>query len=121
MHIDNSMVLSMYSFQSLKLKGVDISGKGVSVKMSGRLDREHMIDATQRAFIKTIGASSFGTADNVGPDDENDGVTRYPDTSNLRMSTRMYRQNSSASASKGSIGKEKKGKKFGKIPFTKST
>ena len=120
MHIDNSMVLSMYSFQSLKLKGVDISGKGVSVKMSGRLDREHMIDATQRAFIKTIGASSFGTADNVGPDDENDGVAGYPDTSNLRMSTRMSRQNSSASASEGSIGKEKKGKKFGKISFTKS-
>ena len=120
MHIDNSMVLSMYSFQSLKSKGVDISGKGVSVKMSGRLDREHMIDATQRAFIKTIGASSFGTADNVGPDDENDGVAGHPDTSNPRMSIRMYRQNSSASASEGSIEKGRKREKFGKVSFTKS-
>ena len=76
------------------------------------------LDATQRAFIKTIGASSFGTSDNVGPGDESDGPR--PDTSNPTMSARMHRQNSSASTSEGSIGKEKKGKKFGKISFTKS-
>ena len=71
--MDDSMVLSTYPFNTnfhcLKSKRVDISGNGFSVKTSGRLDREHLIDATQRAFIKTIGASSFGTVDNVGLDD----------------------------------------------------
>lgn len=56
---------SRVSHYSLKNKGLHISDKGVSVKTSSRFNREDYLDATQRGFIKAMGASSFGTADNI--------------------------------------------------------
>ncbi|KAI5891796.1 uncharacterized protein SCHCODRAFT_01202170 [Schizophyllum commune H4-8] len=43
----------------LKDRGFDVSRGGVSVKTSGRIDRDDYIDATQRGFIKAMGAASF--------------------------------------------------------------
>ena len=49
----------------LKERGIHVSDKGVSVKTSSRFNREDYIDATQRGFIKSMSAASFGTADNI--------------------------------------------------------
>ncbi|TFY54386.1 hypothetical protein EVG20_g9724 [Dentipellis fragilis] len=46
--------------ESLKQKGWTISKKGVSVKTSGRMNREDYLDATQRGLIKAMGASHHG-------------------------------------------------------------
>ncbi|KAA1473334.1 hypothetical protein DENSPDRAFT_270067 [Dentipellis sp. KUC8613] len=46
--------------ESLKQKGWTISEKGVSVKTSGRMNREDYLDATQRGLIKAMGASHHG-------------------------------------------------------------
>ncbi|KAL1726732.1 hypothetical protein EV714DRAFT_286987 [Schizophyllum commune] len=43
----------------LKDRGFDVSRGGVSVKTSGRIERDDYIDATQRGFIKAMGAASF--------------------------------------------------------------
>jgi len=51
--------------ESLKNKGLHITDKGVSLKTSSRYSREDYIDATQRGFIKSMSAASFGTAENV--------------------------------------------------------
>ncbi|KAH8113136.1 hypothetical protein DFH11DRAFT_1878700 [Phellopilus nigrolimitatus] len=51
--------------ESLKTKGYTISDKGVSVRTSKRLNREGYLDATQRGFIKAMGASSFKNSDNI--------------------------------------------------------
>ncbi|KAF8840000.1 hypothetical protein BDN67DRAFT_931162 [Paxillus ammoniavirescens] len=48
---------------SLENKGISITEKGVSVKTQKRFDRDDYVDATQRGFIKAIGAASFGPAD----------------------------------------------------------
>lgn len=48
---------------SLKDKGLHISDRGVSVKTTSRFNREDYVDATQRGFIKAMGASSFGTTE----------------------------------------------------------
>jgi len=55
--------------ETLKSKGLDISGEGISVKTSRRFDRGDYVDATQRGFIKAMSASSFGstTPDSPGP------------------------------------------------------
>ncbi|KAJ6612166.1 hypothetical protein B0H10DRAFT_2053943 [Mycena sp. CBHHK59/15] len=45
--------------EGLKTKGLHITDKGVSVKTSGRFDREDYVDATQRGFVKAMGAASF--------------------------------------------------------------
>jgi len=50
----------------LKERGYDISGKGVSVKTSKRLNREDYVDATQRGIIRALEASSFGKAGQDG-------------------------------------------------------
>ncbi|EPQ53132.1 hypothetical protein GLOTRDRAFT_107221 [Gloeophyllum trabeum ATCC 11539] len=52
---------------SLKAKGVNISKSGMSVKTSARYTREDYIDATQRGFIKSISAASFGQHDPTTP------------------------------------------------------
>jgi len=49
--------------ETLKNKGLNISDKGVSVKTTSRFNREDYVDATQRAFIKTMGAASFGSSE----------------------------------------------------------
>ncbi|KAJ7283279.1 hypothetical protein C8J57DRAFT_731676 [Mycena rebaudengoi] len=46
--------------EGLKTKGLHITDKGMSVKTSARMDREAYVDATQRGFVKAMGASSFG-------------------------------------------------------------
>ncbi|KAL1744741.1 hypothetical protein HDZ31DRAFT_63802 [Schizophyllum fasciatum] len=43
----------------LKERGFDVSKGGVSVKTSGRVERDDYIDATQRGFIKAMNAASF--------------------------------------------------------------
>ncbi|KAL1719981.1 hypothetical protein EV715DRAFT_263039 [Schizophyllum commune] len=43
----------------LKDRGFDVSRGGVSVKTSGRIERDDYIDATQRGFIKAMNAASF--------------------------------------------------------------
>ncbi|KAF8308566.1 hypothetical protein DL93DRAFT_2086766 [Clavulina sp. PMI_390] len=48
--------------ENLKAKGYTITDNGVAIKTNKRLDREDYIDATQRGFIKTMGASSFVNA-----------------------------------------------------------
>ncbi|KAF9220632.1 hypothetical protein BS17DRAFT_882302 [Gyrodon lividus] len=50
--------------QSLENKGISISDKGVSVKTQKRFDRDDYVDATQRGFVKALGAASFGPAGN---------------------------------------------------------
>ncbi|KAG1824569.1 uncharacterized protein BJ212DRAFT_536376 [Suillus subaureus] len=45
--------------ESLRNKGISISDKGVSIKMSKRFDREDYMDATQRGMIKVLDASNL--------------------------------------------------------------
>lgn len=42
---------SFSSFRSLKTKGLHVSKEGVSVKTTGRLNREAYVDATQRCVV----------------------------------------------------------------------
>jgi len=49
--------------ETLKNKGLNISDKGVSVKTTARFNREDYVDATQRGFLKAMGAASFGTSE----------------------------------------------------------
>ncbi|KAI0045062.1 hypothetical protein FA95DRAFT_1608038 [Auriscalpium vulgare] len=49
---------------SLRERGWNVSDSGISVKTTKRLNREDYIDATQRGFIKAMGASSFGSQNN---------------------------------------------------------
>jgi len=81
--------------ESLKNKGLHISGKGVSIKTSKRFDREDYVDATQRGFIKAMGASSFGRTDS---------------TSGTPVSDRMSRQDSSSSIHSNGNSEDKKRK-----------
>ncbi|KAK0213845.1 hypothetical protein IW262DRAFT_1467187 [Armillaria fumosa] len=48
--------------EKLKEKGYTISDKGVSVKTSKRFGREDYVDATQRGFVRAMGAASFGSS-----------------------------------------------------------
>ncbi|EIM84994.1 uncharacterized protein STEHIDRAFT_122917 [Stereum hirsutum FP-91666 SS1] len=51
---------------SLKEKGWNISGEGVSVKTNKRLERSDYIDATQRGMMKVMDAATYGgTAQNA--------------------------------------------------------
>ncbi|KAF8224905.1 hypothetical protein L208DRAFT_1409327, partial [Tricholoma matsutake] len=80
---------------SLKTRGLDISSKGVSIKTQKRFDREQYVDATQRGFVRAVGAATFGKADNASPP--------------LPPSSRMSRQISSSSTkSNGSNDETKK-------------
>lgn len=49
--------------ESLKNRGISLSGSGVSIKTNKRLDMEHYVDATQRGLIKVMDAASFGKRD----------------------------------------------------------
>ncbi|KAG1848116.1 hypothetical protein F4604DRAFT_134726 [Suillus subluteus] len=48
--------------ESLQNKGISISDKGMSIKMSKRFDREDYMDATQRGVIKVLDASNVHPA-----------------------------------------------------------
>ncbi|PBK64693.1 hypothetical protein ARMSODRAFT_961868 [Armillaria solidipes] len=52
--------------EKLKEKGYTISDKGVSVKTSKRFGREDYVDATQRGFVRAMGAASFGSSTSPG-------------------------------------------------------
>jgi len=85
--------------QSLKNKGYTISDKGVAIKTSKRFDREDYVDATQRGFVKAMGASSFGKSslqNNANP------------TSPLSPPGVKRSSTAGSSASFGSVGEEKK-------------
>ncbi|TFK51384.1 hypothetical protein OE88DRAFT_1735293 [Heliocybe sulcata] len=89
--------------ESLKAKGVDISKSGMSVKTSGRYTREDYIDATQRGFIKSMSATSFGQQD---PATGNGHANAPP----------LERRGSGASVnSTNSVGEEKKKRRFAGI------
>ncbi|KIJ40323.1 hypothetical protein M422DRAFT_256880 [Sphaerobolus stellatus SS14] len=47
--------------EKLKSQGYDISEGGLAVHTKKRMDREDYIDATQRNFVKALGAASYGT------------------------------------------------------------
>ncbi|TRM66520.1 hypothetical protein BD626DRAFT_555377 [Schizophyllum amplum] len=58
--VSQTLSSSMESTKAkLKDRGLDISKSGVSVKTSGRVERDDYIDATQRGFIKAMNAGSF--------------------------------------------------------------
>jgi len=46
--------------ESLQQRGVTISREGVSVKTQRRFDRDDYLDATQRGFVKALGAATVG-------------------------------------------------------------
>ncbi|KAF8059903.1 hypothetical protein FPV67DRAFT_1632907 [Lyophyllum atratum] len=79
--------------ENLKSKGLTISQKGVSVKTSKRFDRADYVDATQRGFVKALGASTYGSSDNV---------------STVQSPGKMNRQESSTSVKSSTSGEEKK-------------
>ncbi|KAF9466740.1 hypothetical protein BDZ94DRAFT_1319254 [Collybia nuda] len=82
--------------ESLKTRGLTISDKGVSIKTSKRFDREDYVDATQRGFVKAMGAASFRKGD--GPVN---AVSHTPPV--------MHRSGSVASSkSNGSVEEKKK-------------
>ena len=54
--------ISFLPHYRLKAKGIDVSGSGVSVTGKKRFNYEDELDATQRKFIKAVGASSFKKA-----------------------------------------------------------
>jgi len=91
--------------QQLKNKGYTISDGGVSIKTSGRVEREDIVDAQQRGFIAAMGASSFGTADNV---DKRPVVSRQTSLASVE-STHTVGAGSSNLEREGST-KEKKSK-----------
>ncbi|KAL4244626.1 hypothetical protein ABKN59_009185 [Abortiporus biennis] len=73
---------------SLKEKGYDVTGDGVQIKKKIRIaDREEYIDATQRGFVKVLGASTVGGRSTVGsqsqpgaPSSNNSKVVFSPST-----------------------------------------
>jgi len=84
--------------ESLKKKGLVITESGVSVKTDKRFDREDYVDATQRGFMKAMGAASFGTVDEKG--NHVQGTTSSPSIS-------RHSSNNPVSGS-GTHGDEKK-------------
>ncbi|KAK2465003.1 hypothetical protein APHAL10511_003079 [Amanita phalloides] len=46
--------------ESLKSRGFDVSGSGISIKTDKRFDREAYLDATQRGMVSMLGAASIG-------------------------------------------------------------
>ncbi|THH09504.1 hypothetical protein EW145_g1976 [Phellinidium pouzarii] len=51
--------------ESLKSQGLTIDDKGISVRTTSRYSREDYVDATQRGFIRAMGASVFGPAEPI--------------------------------------------------------
>ena len=76
-----------------------ISDKGVSVKTTSRFNREDYVDATQRGFIKAMGAASFGTTE--GYEGEMTPVSRQ------NSSTGSIKSLSSSKADDGSVKKKR--------------
>ncbi|PPR00735.1 hypothetical protein CVT24_000941 [Panaeolus cyanescens] len=86
--------------ESLKAQGLEISGSGVSVKTQKRFDREDYVDATQRGFVRAMGAASIRKADGS--------------VLSVIPPTKMERQTSNMSVkSSESQEKKKKGSIFG--------
>lgn len=93
---------------SLKKKGLHITDSGVSVKTDKRFDREDYIDATQRSFIKTMSAASFGQVDEQG--NHIQGTTPPVSAAN-RPSYLNERKNSAGSSKSSPVNPEEKEKK----------
>jgi hypothetical protein len=91
-------------FLSLKTRGVDISDRGVKVKTNKRFDRDDYVDATQRSFIKAMGAASFGQASPAGTPTPKSTLNTPP----LQRATSSQSYNSSISTEE----KKKKGSGF---------
>jgi hypothetical protein len=94
--------------ESLKKKGLHITDSGVSVKTDRRFDREDYIDATQRSFIKTMGAASFGQVDEHG--NRIQGTTP-PVSASHQPSFLNNRKNSTGSSKSSVLMPEEKEKK----------
>ncbi|KDQ58151.1 hypothetical protein JAAARDRAFT_34963 [Jaapia argillacea MUCL 33604] len=78
MYITGSVSTAVASTkESLKSRGLDISPTGVSVKTSGRLNREDYLDATQRGIVKLANAASFGKSDDAPTNGEKDKKKRW--------------------------------------------
>jgi hypothetical protein len=59
--------MSYYSPCRLKESGLHISDSGLAVKTSKHFNREDYVDATQRGFVKVMGAASFGKSNQQKP------------------------------------------------------
>ncbi|KAI0260598.1 hypothetical protein BC834DRAFT_973321 [Gloeopeniophorella convolvens] len=82
---------------SLEERGWKVSGSGVSVKTTRRLDREHYLDATQRGLMKVANASSFrARGDSSAASD--DGGSSSESSRRLRLLSR-HREGRSSRAS----------------------
>ncbi|KAF8585285.1 hypothetical protein K439DRAFT_1074548 [Ramaria rubella] len=52
--------------EKMKSRGYSVSHRGVEVQTGKRFNREDYVDATQRGFVKALGASSYGKVTNDG-------------------------------------------------------
>ncbi|KZW03380.1 hypothetical protein EXIGLDRAFT_759242 [Exidia glandulosa HHB12029] len=63
MYVGNMVSAALSSTQeNLKNKGINVSRDGVKVKTNRRgVDREEMLDATQRGFVNALNSAQYGT------------------------------------------------------------
>jgi len=87
--------------ESLKSHGLDVSASGVSVKTSGRFDREDYVDATQRSIVRAVGAASFKRNDSSSSEAAN--MEREPPSS----STQSLESEQKKKKKKGIFGSRK--------------
>ncbi|KAL1701593.1 hypothetical protein EV121DRAFT_272314 [Schizophyllum commune] len=98
----------------LKDRGFDVSRGGVSVKTSGRIERDDYIDATQRGFIKAMNAASFRKDAHPSPSTHSPGASGGGRAASGSVSSASGMERRDSGASLNSEEKKKRKSLFGR-------
>lgn len=88
--------------ESLRNRGCSISSEGVTIKTSHRFNREDYVDATQRAFVGAIHASTYGSASS--PSNHGSPTLQAPVLEKKSSSTSLGRSSTTSEKKRGFLG-----------------